>query len=270
MALTKTLQKQEESFLSTLRQSVTAEARTKLAAQIAEAKNAQNKAIDDAKRIKIVDNADKPAGVYMDKLDGDTFWDKLVAVAVEGKKAGLHPYVVISAVNEELGNPDSIDARAGTVKQYRSKFPKVASLYMDDAALAAAAPLVVNAKGEHMALDKDNNPLPLDRVGFATAYKAFTLSEKTGEERQFAEELRALTAELKEAGKPRAENKKEGIVALDAVPLKDLIASVQAFRGMIPSRSVKAMPNEPATQQQDSEEAAQDEQQPQQGNVRAA
>lgn len=220
-----------------MRASATAEARKILAAPIHEALNLQQKTIDDSVKLKVV-GADGKGAEYRDKADGKTFWGALVTVAEIAKEHDLPASVVVAAVNEELGNPDAFDSRAATAKSYRASFPRVAGLYLSPNYQAACKLVGKDKDGQWIACDKDGNALPLHRLSYATARKAFTVFGKTDEEREFARQIQLFVGELKDASKNRAKNEKEGIVALAGVPLKTMIETVETLRGLIPARTV--------------------------------
>ena len=249
------------------RKTATSEARKVLAAELADALNLQNKTVDDAIKIKVV-SEDGKTSTYRDALDAGKFWDSLVAVIEKAKAENLQggASVALAALDETLGNPEALDMRANTVRTYRAGIRVIAPVYMSDNWSEACALAGTGQDGKPKALDAEGKPLPLHRLSYATARKAATVINKSDEERQFARELAELVSELKEAGKNRAANKKEGIVALDAVPLKTLIETVQAFRGMVPERTMKGVESEQEAAPTGTDHVAPDAQ----PNIRAA
>jgi hypothetical protein len=227
----KILKTLESEHFDQQRKQLTAKIREQLAAELADAENAQAKAIADASKLKSVSdswNADK-----------DNFYGKLTTIIEAGHEKGFSAYEVVCAVDEVLGRADTIDAKASSVRAYRSFFPRAVALRYDDGAYAEAAASVKDGKGSPVGLDAGGKLKPLTAIGYTAQRNMVKFADNGKDEILYASEVARLNKMLKELAKGKGADEEAGTVALDAMPIAERLEFVRSVIARVPKRPAR-------------------------------
>lgn len=204
--------------------------------------------LDYAKEVQanIVDKATKADNAMNDEETGAlrNLWPSQVAILEAAKAAKIHPSVVMSTIQAQLGKPGDFEGKAfATLRSYKSRLNKIGPVFLESSDWDSAP--VVAARKSNVVEGRDDSHLSefgYDSVG--QIIKAKKLAETDAERLQFETNVSALTKALRAASKNQAYAKasEDGNTAekpqLEAVDFKTLNEAVEVMLSLVPERKV--------------------------------
>lgn len=226
--IAKMLQNQEIAEINRVRAQQEAGARKVLADALEHAKHEQTEALEQGLRlVNVKEVSDKAKG---------SFLGSMIAVFRDAKANKIPMFAAKSLLEAELGNEDSLgDSKAAnTVKTHRSSAINFGFVMYDPDFEKYASVAAVNLKRE------DGSERNLESLTVKEVRAVITAYTNEPEKAQFDSLVKQLTKKIRDAVRGRSENKEEGLVALDAIPFKDMNGWLSKMLLQVPERPVSS------------------------------